>query len=600
MSRGDSRRRSRLTEAGYAAILTALLAATLLIPLTAFAVDVARWYTELERVQTAADAAATAGVTYMPDDFANAKATAIAVSAKNGYPNSGDTAVYVEATSKPSQLRVTVTSKIPNGFGSIFNKPYTTVSRSATADFNGPAPMGSPCNAYGNEPLAAVNVGNASSTGPTNNRGPRSSVIVAPSGGATCTSNPQFWAAIAGPNTPKGNGDAFMTRTCSSGNTGCSGSTNNEFDPLGYIYIVRVKPEAVGVPFTLQVYDPAFVQVGDDCAGNPSQTSGVPFQANMSQFVPLDGQNTGSGRYTPGNSTTFCNGDVLGGGNASDIITSYGLRLPTDTYQPKLAAPISSCQKQYPGYASTMTQSQRLREGNSNYNADVAKVFRQWVDLCTYTPTQSGDYYLQIRTNVALGGTADGQGGYGGNAAVFSQNGDNTAVLGNGNNRFAMRVKGSQRANISISGFQAMGMYANYSSGGAGANSTFNLVRVIPAAATKTLKVGFFDTGDASQPGTLTIQPPPDANMGTSITTCTGSGVVNGNIPGCQLTNVSSATYNGRWQYVNVPIPANYTCSVNLQGGCWFTLRFNFPSGVPNDTTTWTAKIDGDPVRLIQ
>ena len=77
-------------------------------------------------------------------------------------------------------------------------------------------------------------------------------------------------------------------------------------------------------------------------------------------------------------------------------------------------------------------------------------------------------------------------------------------------------------------------MYANYSSGSAGANSTFNLVRVIPAAATKTLKIGFFDTGDATQPGTLTVQPPPDSNMPASIGTCTGSGVVNGAIPGCQ------------------------------------------------------------------
>jgi hypothetical protein len=456
------------------------------------------------------------------------------------------------------------------------------------ADFNGPAPMGSPCNAYGNEPSAAL----AADV----NRGPSSSVIVAPAGGASCTSNPQFWAAIAGPETPKANGDAYMTRTCASGNSGCSGTTNTEFNPLGYFYIVRVKPAAVGYPFTIQVYDPAFVQVGDDCAGNPSTSgSGGPFVNNMSPFVPNDG----IARYTAGNSTPFCNGDVLGAGNASDIVTSYGLRMPTDTYQPKLAAPISQCERQYPGYDSTNVRSEVLRSTNSKYKPDVAKVFRQWVDLCTFTPTVSGDYYLQIRTNVTLGGNPDGEGGWKDNANVFSQAGDDTVVKGSGNNRFALRVKGTSRANISISGFQAMGMYANYSNGSVGANSTFNLVRVSPSAATKTLKIGFFDTGDASQPGTLTIQPPADSNLPSSISGCTGSGVVSGNIPGCQLTNVSSSTYNGKWQYVNVPIPANYTCNVNQTGGCWFTVRFNFPSGVPNDTTTWTAKIDGDPVRLI-
>ena len=157
-----------------------------------------------------------------------------------------------------------------------------------------------------------------------------------------------------------------------------------------------------------------------------------------------------------------------------------------------------------------------MAAGGNATKLDVTRVFRQWVDLCTFTPTQSGDHYLQIRTNVALGGTSDGQGGYQGNPVVFSQNGDNTAVSGSGNNRFAIRVKGPMRSAISVSGFQAMGMYANYASGGAGANSTFNLVRVVPAAATKTLKIGFYDTGDASQPGTLTVQPPPDSNLPAS------------------------------------------------------------------------------------
>lgn len=579
-----SRRELRAREGGYAAILVAMLAAAVFIPITALAVDVARWYVELERVQTAADAAATAGVTYMPDDFTNAKNIAISVSGRNGYPNSGTSTVVVETTSKPSQLKVTVTSRIPNAFGTGFGQGFTTVSRTAVADFNGPAPMGSPCNSYGNETVAALV--------PDANRGPRTSQIVAPAGGASCSANPQFWAAIAGPDTPKGNGDAFMTRGCNSGNSGCTGTTNNEFSPLGYFYIVRVAPSAVGVPMTLQIYDPAFVQVGDKCEQGPTTTSGIAFANGMNPYVPNDAP----ARYAGGNGSPFCNGDVVNGGNASAFVTSYGLRQPTDTYQPKLGAPITSCQKQYPGWDQTKTRSEALKAGNAKYNVDVARVFRQWVDLCTYTPTQPGDHYLQIRTNVALGGAPDGQGGYQNNANVFSQSGDNTSVHGNGNNRFAVRVKGAARSGISVAGFQAMGMYANY----AGAASTFNLVRVVPGAATKTLRIGFYDTGDASQPGTLTIQPPTDSNLPASIGNCTGSGVVNGSVPGCQLTNVSSATYNGKWQYVNVPIPANYTCNVSQAGGCWFTVRLAFPSGVPTDTTTWTAKIDGDPVRLIQ
>ena len=54
-------------------------------------------------------------------------------------------------------------------------------------------------------------------------------------------------------------------------------------------------------------------------------------------------------------------------------------------------------------------------------------MFHQWLDLCTFTPDRTGDYYLQVRTNVALGGISDGEGGYDGNAAVYSQTGDNNS-----------------------------------------------------------------------------------------------------------------------------------------------------------------------------
>ena len=85
-----SRLRRRHDEQGYIAIVAAFFCAALMMPLCAMSVDVSVWYVEVQRVQNAADAAATAGVTYLPDDFASAKATAITVAGRNGYPNSGD------------------------------------------------------------------------------------------------------------------------------------------------------------------------------------------------------------------------------------------------------------------------------------------------------------------------------------------------------------------------------------------------------------------------------------------------------------------------------------------------------------------------------
>ena len=228
-------RKPRTDDGGYVAIVVTFFAAALLLPLCAISVDVARWYVEVQRVQNAADAAATAGVTFLPDDFASAKATAIAVAARNGYPNSGSSSVTVSVGDKPTQLAVTIDSTIGNAFGTGFGVNTATIGRSATADFNGPVLMGSPCNTFGNEPPGA----GTGSNDPI--RGPVASQIVAPPGGATCTSNPQLWGAIAGPETPKSNGDEFMTRTCNgTGSAGCSGSTNTEFDPQGYFYIVRV------------------------------------------------------------------------------------------------------------------------------------------------------------------------------------------------------------------------------------------------------------------------------------------------------------------------------------------------------------------------
>ena len=62
-------------DSGLIAVWFAVLV-PVLFAFAAFAVDVSRWYVETERMQKAADAAALAGVVYMPADFARARATA--------------------------------------------------------------------------------------------------------------------------------------------------------------------------------------------------------------------------------------------------------------------------------------------------------------------------------------------------------------------------------------------------------------------------------------------------------------------------------------------------------------------------------------------
>ena len=583
LRRSDSR-----NEQGYVAILVALLVATIMLPLCAMAVDVARWYVEVERLQNAADAAAMAGVTYMPDDLVSARAAAVAAAGRNGFPASSVTAV---AGALPTQLRVTITSTVKNSFATAFGLGTNTISRSSVADYNGPAPMGSPCNTFGNEPMP----GTAETLFPGAQMVPPE-----PVNGALCTT-PRFWGGVAGPEHPKANGDAIMSRRCaSSAVSGCTGTTNDEFDPLGYFYIVRVAQPAVNTAVTIQIYDPAFVETGNQCERAPdNNVTGTAVRNNMNAYDNI----TGLSRYAM-SANDYCTGDALTSGAVAPV-TSFALRGQTDTYRPSDGTPITGCVKQYKGYReadSVGPKSSRLRQtldsgsANTSYNLELTQLFHQWVTLCTFTPAAKGDYYLQIRTNVPVGGTADGLGGYAGNANVYTQTGDNTSVMGDGHNRFALRATGPSRASVSISGWEHMSIYANSTSN----PIEFNHVRVIPAAASKTLNIKFFDLGDAPYPGTLQVLPPRESNLPTPLAGCTGSGVVNGPVTNCQLTNVSRDTgWQAKEQTIRVPIPSGYTCESTLPGGCWFRLQAAFPGGV-QDSTTWSARVEGDPVRLVE
>lgn len=586
-------RSRRRDEHGYAGVVTALFVSLLMLPLCAVAIDLGRIHLEGQRLQNAADAAAMAGVTFLPDDFAKAREAAIEAARRNGFPNADSTSVDVQLGSKPTQLRVTVGSVLDNSFAAGFGIATADVARRATADYNAPAPMGSPCNAYGNAPLPGASETRKKETG-----------VEAAAGGATCSDRPDFWAAIAGPETPKSQGDAIMTRRCgSSSESGCQGTVNAEFDPAGYFYSIRVAPEATGTPLTVQLYDPAHVTTGDKCESGPSASgSTTPLADAMNPFTT-----DGTTRYAKGVGP-FCNGDV-----GSGVVTSYGLRRPTDTQRPTDGAPMTDCARQFPSYAAnaatTATLRERLTNGNANtnYRPNVAQVFRQWVDLCTFTPDEPGTYYLQVRTNVALGGTRTmltggrvdaGDGIWQGNGAVFSQSGDDPGVAGSGNNRFTIRAVGQASQHVSVSGTEEMGVYANYPAAGSAVQTRFNLVRVVPAAATKTLIVTIFDIGDGGANGTLQVLPPVES--GLTLDSCTGTGPRTGALQGCTITGIKAGSpWEARTQVIRVPIPASYSCTVAQFGGCWFRLAVSFPDSL-TDTTTWTARVEGDPVRLIE
>ena len=130
---------------------------------------------------------------------------------------------------------MSVTTTVDNIFGPLLGVPKTTITRSAVADYAGPVPLGSPCNEFGDDPEPGA--------GSTLRKS------------ANCNTG-QFWANVGSPQAPKSNGDAYQNQM----------GSNTDFDPNGYFYTVTLT-KALG-SLTIEVFDPAMINVGDVCEKN--------------------------------------------------------------------------------------------------------------------------------------------------------------------------------------------------------------------------------------------------------------------------------------------------------------------------------------------
>ena len=577
------RRRMRSDrERGYIAVLVAILI-PVLFGMASFSVDVGNWYSVVQQVQRAADAAALAGVTYLPDNLPAAKAQALATASANGYTNSSTTTVDPEPVAgQPSQLQVTVTTTVDNSFLQILGLDTTTISRTSIATYQAPLAMGSPCNGFGNGPEPTLGAADPRST--------------------NCSKSGQFWANVGAPKAAKSYGDAYQDGNCSSsvsGTSNCAGGVNSDYQNSGYFYSVTLSQAVSNL--TIQAFDPAFVSVGDLCSQNFGSGDTAALNAknhynyNASTSAARASYLQDPQLYGSGQSNAYCTGDQLYTETGVPPDTTYTIRQPgpqSNPWDPTSYPVVGSCTRTFTGFSgdlyTALNQYQQTKTvvqysggapklapaGPNGYQDSVAAEFRQWVTLCTFPGTApAGTYFVQVQTNAA---------------------GDNPQ--GDGHNRFALRAFGTgagDNANIAISGYTYMGIYANLDN----AQTSFYLTRIQPAAAGQILQVRLFDIGDSSQPGTVTILPPADSNL-SSFTNCTGSGPTNGALSNCSIT--ANSSYNGQWESISIPIPVGYTCTSALPTGCWVTLLYNYGSGQPSDTTSWTATLEGTPVRIIK
>ncbi len=561
--------RQRIDEQGYVAIAVAFMA-VLLLSIAAFTVDVGSWYVEGHREQRAADAAALAGVVYLPGNPAKAYQVALQYAAANGYNDAdADITVTAKVDTTPSRLRVTVTRTIDNSFAGLLGVPKTTIARSSVADWAGPVPLGSPCNEFGNDP-------DGTTSGVKSSR---------------CTGADQFWANVGSPAAPKRSGDAYQNGDCTT-EDGCAGGTNSDYDPNGYFYTVNVEKRTANL--RLDAFDPALISVGDFCDSRQSDNSSI---QNAAKLKPSTDKNPEAivpdpaTRYAEGPASPYCTGDIsYNAKNQKDInqvSTSFTVRNPpSNPWDPMSGSVRTDCigAKTYPGYAGDL--SKVLNQKHSDYQVVtpgfgpgyVAQVFRRWVPICTIADAQPGSYTIQVKTN---GVGADFAGGH---------------------NRFALRAYSTTdsigKDNVAISGFNKMAIYANLPN----ATTSFFLAQVPAGARGQTLNVRLFDIGDSTGSGTVRVVPPPDSGL-AKFAGCKGYGVTGGaiglNLTDCAIT--ANSSYNGKWQTVSVPIPTGYTCNSSSSTGCWVRLQYAYGSGnQPSDTTSWTASIEGDPVRIVE
>jgi len=559
------------------------------VTLTAFAglaLEFNRWQDLATKAQKAADSAALGGAVFMPDNVGNkAFTTAQTLASQNGFTNgSGGVSVTTAVGKLPNQLKVTVSIQTHNPWGALVGYGSTTITRSAVAEYQLPQNLGSPQNIYGNDPESAA-------------------------------AQPQFWGNVFGPSSNKDKGDAIQAAgpppaaaaLCNADN--CAGGVNKDYAPNGYFYGIDV-PAGTSGPLNVQVYDPAFVHVGDQCGSSDSNAANSLNAAatlTAAQIPGYTGTIPPSTRYASSGTSAFCNGDnyYSDGSNAANPWTLWTLRAPDNSPWDPSNNPIV-CQAEFPGVYPETTNN--LPNGTVNANElktllqqstaypgtnparTFASFFRQWVTLCSVNSPTQGTYYLEVQTNKKIDGT--------------------TPTNAGGSNRFSIRAgNGSDYTTtngLHVYGNQTMGIYANETA----ATTQFYLTRVLPGEAGKTLVLNFYDIGDAAQPGTLTIIPPPDSNVGTNFSGCTYTappgnstgppwGTFSATNTGCNIS-VNNASFNGQWVTFEIPVPTTYTCTTSSTTGCWVRLSVVYPSGSVTDTTTWNAYILGEPVRIIQ
>jgi len=226
-----------------AVLVVTVVTMTLLCLFAGLAIDVGSWYVRAAEIKRATDAAALAGVVWMPE-LDTARSAAVATAARNGFVHGVDdvTVSVEEVPNDNRRLRVVITDGKVDQFFSRIAVARQAITRGSEAEYVLPVPLGSPRNTFGTETLLP---------GTANDE--------------------NFWAAVNGYCAGRESGDDKLARYASysttSGSTQCNNGSaqSDRYDPSGYLYAINLPVNASSM--ALEVYDPAY---------NTSYPTGVP------------------------------------------------------------------------------------------------------------------------------------------------------------------------------------------------------------------------------------------------------------------------------------------------------------------------------------
>lgn len=524
----------RIKEAGQIIAIFALML-TALIGLVGIAIDVTFAWREELRVQRAADAAALAGVVYLPGNVSGGQTAAAAEATKNGYSSgSGTNVTALQDASNIREMDVTITTPVPTFFVRVFGINSFTVTRASKAVYILPVPMGSPDPYYG--AFGNYMIDDASGN-------PQSVALKDPFGNAMAARG--FWASVVGQGAGTASGDAYEPKHLNANMTG----TNPQQDTADY-YNYSIFMPAGTTGGHVYIYDPVF------CDADPAMGTGDHWLSGTQPF------STYFKLYNTNNQPYNLSAHTLLGTSG----TLFANNLYSDSKENGSGG--TECK------AGSITDPTK---GGFWHN--------KWWDMTaaigtTLSGGASGQTYRLWTTSDPGDTSQDSTNGVNNFAIYASASGGSPQVYGSGAMQMYTPLPGGLSSVFYLAQIDAQ----------SGAGKTVEIQLWDPGDTSTTARLSIL------QPTASGWSAVPSLTWTATKITGDAANCVGGTGGYIETSTSGSSHFNGCWLTIDIVVPSTYSAP---QSGWWKIQYDMIGAGQSTDETTWQVNIRGNPVHLV-